>query len=146
MRTVKDTFTRPANTTAYTAGDVIGEVMLFGTDALFGKIDSAILIDSVVAGGLKPECDLLLYSAAPTVAADNAAFAPTDAQAANLVAVIPFLAANFLAATANGCTVSAISAGIPFVAPNRVLYGVLVARNAYTPTASEVFTLAVGIE
>ena len=140
--------TRPNDTTQYAAGEVVGAgaaSMRFGVDSPQGRITSVILIDSVVAGGIKPECDLLLYSEDITVAADNAAFAPTDAQAATLVAVIPFLAANFKAATANGVIVSALTADIPFQAtPNGLLYGVLVARNTYTPTALEVFTVKLG--
>lgn len=149
IRLAQDSFTRPNDTTQYAAGGVMSgspsAVLRFGTNDIFGQINSAILIDSVVAGGTKPECDLLLYSGSPDIAADNAAFAPTDAQAAKLVASIPFLATNFKAATANGHIVSAITAGIPFVAPDRVLYGVLVARNTYTPTALEAFTLVLGI-
>ena len=149
MRVSTQSVTRPNDTTQYGAGDVVSgtvsAVLNFGTDAAFGEIKSAILIDSVVAGGTKPEMDLLLYSSSPTIAADNAAFAPTDAQAATLVAVIPFLAANFVAATSNGHIVSASVGDIPFVAPDRILYGVLVARNTYTPTALEVFTVALGI-
>lgn len=133
MRIASDFITRPNNTTLYTTGDVmtnaVGAVLRFGTNDIFGSILSAILVDSVVAGGNKPECDLLLYSAPPDIAADNDAFAPTDAQATKLVASIPFLAANFKAAVANGHVVSAITAPVPFLAPDRVLYGVLVYRD-----------------
>lgn len=149
MRVTSAIFTRPNNATQYAAGEVmtgtVAAVLQFGVNSVFGEIKSAILVDSVIAAGDKPECDLLLYSSAPDIAADNAAFAPTDAQAATLVAAIPFLAANFKSATTNGHIVSASASGIPYTAPDRILYGVLVCRNTYTPTALEVFTLKLGV-
>lgn len=149
MRVASATITRPNDTTQYAAGEVmtgtVAAVLQFGVNSMFGEIKSALLVDSIIAGGTKPECDLLLYSESPDIAADNAAFAPTDAQSATLVASIPFLAANFKSATGNGHIVSANASGIPYTAPDRVLYGVLIARNTYVPTALEVFTLKLGV-
>jgi hypothetical protein len=150
MRISKDSITRiAADTTQYSLGDVItntvASVLRFATNNSSGSINSAILVDSVIAGGTKLQADLLLYSAAPTIAADNAAFSPTAAQETNLVAVVPFLTANFVGAVTAGHTVSVLTAPIPFVAPDGVLYGVLVARSTYTPTGAEVITINLGI-
>lgn len=139
--------TRSDDTTQYAVGDVIGAsgLMTIGVDSNDGEIRSAILIDSVVAGGTKLASDLLIYSSAPTVAADNAAFAPTDAQQLNLVAVVPFATADFKAAATNGHTVAALTYPIPYETQGNTLYGVLIARSTYSPSALETFTVKLGL-
>lgn len=139
--------TRPANVTAYTAGDVMGHAtgnaLEFFTEAN-GRIRGAVFIDST-AEVTKPEFDLFLFDAEPTVADDNAAFAPTDAQMKRLVGVISFLAANFKVGGANGATILE-GRDLPYFAPDRKLYGVMVARNAYVPVSEEEFTLRLMVE
>jgi hypothetical protein len=77
------TITRPSNTTAYTAGDVVGDtggsaitsLTVAGPTAGFVIIQSASLVfsDSAVPSGMGA-FRLHLYSASPTAIADNAAF------------------------------------------------------------------------
>ena len=77
------TITRPSNTTAYTAGDVVGDtggsaiisLTAAGPTAGFVIIQSISLVfsDSTVPSGMGA-FRLHLYSASPTAMADNAAF------------------------------------------------------------------------
>jgi hypothetical protein len=115
-------------------------------------VRGAVFVDSADQA-TKPDIDLFLFAeTAPTLAADNAAFAPTDAEMLNCIGVISFAGANFKAgditAGANGNGVIPVQGqDIPFSAPvNKVIYGVLVARNAYTPVANEVLAVNLTIE
>jgi hypothetical protein len=77
------TITRPSNTTAYTAGDVVGDtggsaivsLTTAGPTAGFVIIQSISLVfsDSVVPAGMAA-FRIHMYSASPTAIADNAAF------------------------------------------------------------------------
>lgn len=148
MQLATASITRPANTTAYAAGDVIGGLLTFGAGQAQGNIETALLLDST-AEVTKPECDLFLFSSPPTVAADNAAFAPTDDEVMNTCfGVLTFLAANFHVAGANGIAHCLLqqSPVVTFVAPSGNFYGVLVARNAYVPVSEEVIAVKLGLE
>lgn len=144
IKTSTISVTRPANTTQYTAGDVMGGLFTFSVAAGSSAfVRGAVFIDSA-AEATKPEFDLFLFSAEPTVAADNAAFAPTDAEMLKCVEALVFLASNFKTAGANG-VITRTGLDIPYThVTDRNLYGVMVARNTYTPVSSEVFTLTLG--
>jgi len=147
--------TRPANTTTYTAGDVIAEATSGATGLTFtdavrqpggsGLINKVQIVDSAyVAATLQAE--LWLFSATVTADQDNAVFTPTDAELATLVAVITVNTAFVGDATAGvGGNVSLTSGNVNTVmkcAPDSTtLYGVLVARNAYVPISGEIFTV-----
>lgn len=143
IRTSVKSVTRPANTTQYAAGEVMGGQLTFSIAGENGCVRSVIFCDSA-AEATKPEFDLFLFTAAPTVAADNAAFAPTDAQMQDCIGVISFLAADFKTGSGNGVTCMTGLDILYSSVINRVLYGVPVTRNTYTPISAEVFTLALG--
>jgi len=72
-----DTFTRDANTTAYTAGDVVGDLMTFtlgasNQDILLTSSQLTYNVDAIPAS--MTTFRLHLFSATPAVIADNAAF------------------------------------------------------------------------
>lgn len=160
VRRLTQTKTRPANTTAYAAGDVINESASAGTNITFsgagklrgserpadgGVITSAMIVDSA-SEATQLDAELWLFSVAPTADNDNAAFTPTDAEMLNLIGVIPF--GNSFVGTASGNV--ALTSGyihIPYVCANNdiAIYGVLVARNAYTPISGEVFTIILDV-
>lgn len=144
------TITRPANTTAYAAKDSIfsnpptagqPKAILFnevvGGSSGSGYVASAMMIVTS-APATKLDADLLLFSEEPATApVDNDAFAPNAAYLANLVGVINFTGS--LAKEVGGNTVYsvAVNQAIECAANSKKLYGVLVARNAYTPTSGE---------
>lgn len=156
-RTIAGSFTRPSDTTAYAAGDVVSDstsaptVITFSNATKesggFGTLVHAICIDSANVA-TKPDLELWLFDTTVTPDNDNAAFTPTDAELLTLVGVIPFPTASFKVGDAtvgaggnSVCSVADIN--IPFKtvgATNSSLYGVLVVRNAYVPVSAESFS------
>lgn len=141
-------FTRPADTTAYAANDVVstlaGAVMEFTNAARFagggGTIEVVTLTksDDDVTGAA---FDLYLFAAAPTAIADNAAFAITDAERLTLVGFVEFVAADGRASsTGNEWTKSTLPLPFACASGSRSLYGMLVARGVYTPASAEVIS------
>lgn len=150
--------TRPGDTTQYTAGDVVAggtpATIKFDVVARPGGggihcIEQGLLIDSANQA-TKGDFDLFLFDADVTVDADNAAFTPSDAEMETLVGVISFVGstakAGDITAGAGGNLVTAVDCSVCFESSVTKLYGVLVARSAYTPVASEKFTLNLSVK
>lgn len=145
------TKTRPADVTAYAAGDVISESTSAGTvwtfpfaraNGLGGILQDAALMQSV-AQTLKLDADLYLFD---TVIAsnlnDNAAFAPSDAEMKTLVTVVSFFGSLAKVGSGNvSIEATSASRSMKCAAGTSSLFGVLVARNAYVPTSAEDITL-----
>jgi len=148
------TITRPANATQYAAGDVIGDTGGSGIMTITGAarvnggsgmIVSVTVIDSAVET-VKPNLELYLFDTAPAGIADNAPWAPSDAEMKRLLGYIDL--DNTPLVTANNCTYRVTSHNpIPFkcLAGSKDLYCVLVERGTYTPISGEVFTLRIGV-
>lgn len=151
------TFTRPADTTTYAAGDVVCNstsapvIMSFnvaeGPGGRGGIINQAILVDSANVS-TKPDLELWLFNATVAMDNDNAVFTPTDAELLTLVGVIPFPTGSFkvgdATSGANGNSICDVqNIGMPFVTakPANTLFGILVVRNAYVPVSEESFTV-----
>lgn len=149
------TLTRPANTTAYAAGDEVtdvgGAILTFSGCARLaggsGILDSITIIDGANAA-TDPQLDAFVFDTTSTPQADNAAFAPSDAVMNTLVGAVSMGTAiagdsgasgNLLFQQRNLC--------LPFVCGpgSTSLFARLVARNAYTPTSGEVFTVRLGV-
>ena len=143
-------FARPNDATQYTAGDVVSSSTTAAYPMVFpiarapgigGVIQSAVFIDSVAAA-TKPDLELYLFDRPVPMQQDNVAWNPTDTDVQNLVGVIAFPTGSFRTMGANG-TITATFLGMAFSClPNdQNLYGILVVRNAYTPTALEVLEI-----
>ncbi len=154
IRTHTASLTRPANTTQYAVGDVItgttAAALPFNLGTSQGRIRSAMLIDGAYQT-TKPDIDLILFDSLITLAADNAAFAPTDAEMATAIGVISFFGANMrggdLTAGAGGNGIVPVDGlDILLSGEGSIIYGVLVARNTYTPVSAETFTVRLGVE
>ena len=150
---VSTTKTRPANTTAYTADDVVSEDASTGTTWTFsaavptnggsGTIVGAVLLDD--ENGVTQVMTLHLFNTTPTgVLNDNVAnTSPVAADADNYLGRIDFPA---LTDHGSGFSVARAQWGgaeglpLPFVcaAGDAALYGVLVTAG-YTPTSGEIF-------
>lgn len=152
-------FTRPADTTQYTAADVVSNSTSATSLLVFsncvrelggtGLLYSAFMFASTDAA-TNPNFDLLLFdNPGLTVAADNAAGTITDTEVLGLVAAITFdgtAAVNVHTAGAN-LIIQATNIGQAFkCAPNSTtLYGVVVDRGGYTPASAEVFNFKLAI-
>jgi len=141
-----DSLTRQDNTTAYQAGEIIcamagdplAPVPLVFTAARAnggtGQILRAVCMSPTVDTGLDTIL-LYLFTAAPTMANDNAAFATA---LTNCIGVIPL---TLQPAIASG-TIWQSAAGVQFAyacgAAVTTLWGVAVAGDGWTPTAEQV--------
>ena len=158
-RPVQATFTRPSNATLYTVGDVVGPVttpanMTFDPcvqqPGWGGRITGAILhkSDHDLTGA---DFDLNIFHTAPVAIADNSEWLATDAEMLNFVGLAVFLAADGTAvggASATGNFWQKTNLDITFACASgsTSLYGVLVARGAYTPASAEVIAVTLLIE
>lgn len=155
-RIIEATFTRPADTTAYSDGDTLCNstsaptIMTFANVARAGGLgavlQSAVLIKST-AVATELDCDLLIFDTSITMSNDNAAFSPSDSDAEKALAVIQFRA-NTHGSKLGLNTVydaGAISRSVKCAAGSTSLYGVLVARNGYVPANAEVFRVRLGV-
>jgi hypothetical protein len=136
---------RPANTTAYAAGQVINsdsETTMISFSSISGltTVLSASLTSSNAAS--TPDLSLYVFSGQFTIAADGAAFNPSDAQLkANYLGRIKFEAADWAAFGSNKVCDGKPNA--PFNVLNDTNYAVLVADSAYTPISGEVLTITI---
>lgn len=142
-------YTRPADTTAYAAQDVICNstsaptILTFSGMARSAGRGGVITAASLVLGtnpSTKPIFELYLFDTTVTMDNDNAAFTPTDAELATCVAVIPFAVATIGDASSN-CIYTADLQKAYLTVGAASLYGVLVAKNAITPTSADTYTI-----
>ena len=145
-------FTRPADTTAYAAGDAVTNstsspaAITFSNCARIsggtGIITGCTLVDSAnvaTAGSF----ELWIFTASPTPDNDNAAFTPTDGECETLVGVYP-LSTSYVGDATSGAGGNRVYESDeklkPFTCATTDLYGLVVVRNAYVPVSAEKFT------
>ena len=158
---VEDSFTRPADTTAYADGDGMSDNTVVGSATVLefdgcatslngsGTVVSAMLFSSANKA-TKLEADLHLFDTEPGPLADNADADLTDAEALNIIGTIPFDTWYETNATADAGG-NAHSLGNKGIFGYRCtgaakLWGVLIARNAYTPVSGEQFTVRLQLQ
>jgi hypothetical protein len=146
------TFTRPANTTAYTAGDVIGsatsaihELTGAASSSSFVFVQSIqLLINNTAVPSGMAGFRVHLYSAAPTAILDNAGYTFTTSDAAawqdSYDLGAPAVRGSMLRAQAY------YQGGIMKLQPaSSSLYAVLETLGAYTPASGTAYTLRVKV-
>lgn len=152
------TITRPADTTAYTSGDLVANSVTAGsvTNLQFTTLarvsgGSGVIIGAQIqkSGPIVTNAAfrLHLFNTAPTYtsAGDNSAIATvTVASAKGYLGYIDITAMVGFSDVAWGSGAPDNSrGGIPYVATAQIIYGLLEARGAYTPISAEVFTITV---
>lgn len=150
---VKNSITRAANTDAYSAGDVINAsgsttpiLLEYEGTTRFPFALFSHLVSSNEAG--TPAVDVYLFSNTFTIAADNAAFAPTDSQMKDYY-LGKISHSDWTAFAANKHSDAKPDAPIAIptqTAPNTGVYVVLVATGAYTPVSGEVITIKLDVD
>lgn len=146
------TTTRPADTTAYAADDVVGETggvnLTFngvgpteGGKVLIDRATLRIDVASVPAG--MTQFRLHLYNAAPTAIADNAAFSVISGDRAKYLGFVSIPTPIDLGATLfSGTEELSFPVRQQVVVPlGGVLYGVLQTVGAFTPSSADVSTI-----
>lgn len=146
--TIRKTITRPANVTAYSAGDVINDngsttpIQMDFTDAIKNPF---VLLNQLISSNElgAPLIDAYFYSSSFTIAADNLPFDPADSDAQNyFLGVISHT--TWRALVSNKSSEAKPSA--PFelttgAALTGKVHVVLVAANGYTPISKEAITI-----
>ena len=147
------TITRPSNTTAYTAGDVVGDtggsaiisLTAAGPTAGFVIIQSISLVfsDSTVPAGMGA-FRLHLYSASPTAIADNAAFDLASGERATYMGFIDLpTPADFGSSLYTQTDYPGRL--IKLAAASTTLYAKLETRGAYTPVSASTVAIRVNL-
>ena len=146
-------FTRPADTTQYTANDVVSnstattELLVFRDCVRFaggtGQLLSGLMFATTDAA-TNPNFDLMLFDRPTiTLAADNAASTVTDAEIRFFTAAITFDGTNASNVATVGANLiigaSAIAQGFRCADGSRDLYGLVIDRGGYTPASAEQF-------
>lgn len=155
------TITRPANTTAYTALDVVGqadedvaanagsailEFLNAGDAGGFAKINSAdIRVDLAAIPASMTTMLLHLYDAAPDAVLDNAAFALSSAgDRGKYLGSITFTPADLGATLWH--SVDAVNKQVKLADGSTSLFGVLQTTGGYTPTSGEVIRVSLNLQ
>lgn len=148
IHTVRSSFTRPANTTAYASGDLVADNTTAGsvTPLTFSRMTlesrggmiRRVRIRKTGTGVTSASFRLHLYKASPTVTnGDNGVFLSDKADA--WLGSIDVAVSQAFSDGAAGNGIPNVGSEINFV-PDTV-YGLLEARGAYTPASAEVFTV-----
>lgn len=146
-------FTRPANTTAYTAEDAVNDntstphIMSFSSSEVTMMAGQDIIIKSlkvttdnatVTNGSFR----LYLCKSSQTITADNTPQTLLYANRANRIGYIDFTLAT--GGSGSDCGEAVITGEtIPFKLTSGSFYGYLVAKAAYTPASGQNFNLEV---
>ena len=133
---------------AYSAGDAVGGLLTF-TDATPGGngVSGALLMSCVIADEAKQsiETDLVLFSESFTPTADNAAFAPSDADLLNCIGVVTV--ADYAAFSASSVgTVANVGLPIKLTGAGGGLFGQLVTRGTPTYAATTDVAVYIGLQ
>lgn len=156
----KGVFLRPADTVAYTAGDVISDstsvaaAIEFPNCAQINGGSGEIIrcyVTSAVNYAVAPDLELFIFDEEPTNHLDNAALALADGD--HVVAYLSMLAANIItlnpAASPNGRTIhpsANINRGYVCESTSKSLYGLLVTRTGITPVSAMKLDIYVDIK
>lgn len=145
-RSASASATRPNDTTAYAAGDVVGGLLQFsglGMPGLPVLIQSASLeVDAAALIASEANYTLHLFNAAPTAILDNAAF---DLKVADRAAYLGSILLGTPAAFTSTLWIGVDNVGkLIKMGASRDLWGYLTTAGAYTPTALRVFRVLLG--
>lgn len=130
-----------STTPAYTAKDAVGGLLTFA-NAVRASGGSGLLqsIHVVDKGQQMANLDLVLFDATFTAPTDNAIFAPSDAELATCVGVIPIYAGDYNDFSTNSVATKP-AVGLEFVLAGTSLFGALVTRGTPTYTSTSDLTV-----
>ncbi len=125
----------------YSSGEAFGAKGSFTNIPEHGVIMSAMLIDADDTPS-EVDLDIVLFSRDIAGSADEAAFAPTDAELLTCVGAVEI--DLFKTFGDNGLGI-VDNVGMPYWAPSRTLFFQCITRGAPTPSATSDFKIALGI-
>ncbi len=147
-------FTRPSDTTQYTAGDVVGPVTTPAVQTLanvgkYGKgsgVIKRIQLSKSTTTVTLATFRVWFYTIAPTAIADNSAWTTLYA---NRESLIGYRDLDIMVSGGSGAAgqMSATALDLPYVCEaGAAIYAVISAVGAYTPASAETFSLSVTVE
>ena len=153
IETVSNTITRPADTTAYTSGDLIANSTTAGSVTPFtffipygrGLLVNRAAVYRSATSVTNASFRVHLYKDSPTVAnGDNGAISSTRSGYQGFIDVVGTAPAFSDAAAAFGIYVNnALAAPMLILTDvDQLIYGLLEARGAYTPSSAETVVLS----
>lgn len=134
--------TRPANITAYAAGDALADAAAVVGGFEFqncaraaggGFLLSGLMLSFSNGAGTLPTGEIYLFDRAVTSVADNAAFVFSDAEALTLKAIIPF---GLIASNSLNSAFDAPPMNKPIICQGTSVFGLVKLTNAYAPAAN----------
>jgi hypothetical protein len=142
----KVSFTRPNNTTAYAANDIVGATTAALEFASMGAsggcieiVRAEILIEATAIISGESTYQLALYGVTPpSAAADNAAFDVASGDRASFLGLLPLGAPLDLGST---LYIDSMFGERQFKLTGTSLFAYLVTTGAYTPTANRVYNI-----
>jgi len=146
-RSIKSISQTPTITAGlYSGGDALGGLLTFAqmTNAQgTGIVTSFIVIDE---GAQSAALDLVLFDQTFTATADNSAFTVSDADAVNIIGVVPVVAGDYVDMMASD-TATVKNIGLAFKARNTgTIFGQLVTRGTPTYAATDDITVKLVVE
>ena len=143
---IKKTITRPANITAYAAGQVInanGATTPIAMDYPFATNNPFLLYNHIVSSNPlgTPAIDVYCFSDTFTIAADGAAFSSTALQMQNYLGKISHTTWAALPNSKSSDAKPDAAIALTPVSTSGFFYVVLVSVGIYTPVSGEVFTI-----
>jgi hypothetical protein len=147
IKAVSDSFTRPADTTAYTAADLVANSVTAGSvvPLTFNVGRGGIRIAGIRLGKstttvTNATFSLHLFGTSPTAAnGDNGAFSTTRADKIGIVALPIMVATSDVSFTTAYSGDTILLGGLYHYTSSGLVYGLLSAVGAYTPASAEVF-------
>jgi len=146
--------TRPDNTTAYTANDVVSttstqNITFSDVSYIQGNhimlMDATLRIDLTAVPSGMIGFKLYLYDSAPTAIADNAAYDWIAADKSKLLTYITFSVPEKVGSTGILWTeLNGINRRLKLASSSNTLYGVLQTLGGYTPASETVHTITLG--
>lgn len=151
FRQISSSFTRPGDTTAYAAGDLIANSTTAGSVTPFSWLTTgsrpfvipAIRLQKTGTSLTSASFRIHLYTAAPTVTTtgDNGVYASNvDSNAKWIDSYFGAMVAGHNDGCAVICTPDSLILRQVYFGDPTTIYGLLEARAAYTPANAEVFT------
>ena len=156
-------FTRPANTTAYTAGDAVSNstssptIITFSNAARFNggtlRLSTASLVLNAAPPATPPNFSLLLFDTSTTPTNDNSPWGLSNADSLHCLTSIPLIASfpfsPIVASVGNNMIYNWEANGegrlIKCASADVNLYAQLMIMNSYTPTSGETFNLTLNL-
>lgn len=141
--------TRPADTTAYAVGDAITETVATPYIILvpnLARVENSFLTRAFLTTNRAAHVESLrmfFFSSAPTVPADNAAFAMTT-EPQGYIDFTTFATAG--AGSTIACAESTFTVPMTLDMNRGTLWGVLTASSIFTPAASQTFNIRFAFE